>query len=273
MAAPEVKPLSGRTEFGRRALSAVILAPIVVSLSWFSASGFIALLAIAVVVMAKEWISIADLASKPARIWVTLIPISALGIAFGGFYDMAMAALLAGAAGGFLFSRHGIGHRLSIVGAILYIGGPVVALAWLRTEPVDGRNYIVWLLVIVWSTDIMAYLVGRWLRGPKLFPKLSPGKTWSGAVGGVLGALAVGVTTAAILISPFDLLEAFGVILIISVVSQCGDLLESGLKRFYRVKDSGNLIPGHGGLMDRVDGLIAAAPAMVAVVAITADKA
>jgi phosphatidate cytidylyltransferase len=118
------------------------------------------------------------------------------------------------------------------------------------------------LLLIVWATDIAAYLAGRLIGGPKLAPAISPGKTWSGAAGGLAGALVVAVVA-----SP----GAWGLAMaaVLSVVSQMGDLMESGIKRHYGVKDSGKLIPGHGGLLDRLDGVLTAAP-VAAVLALLA---
>ena len=122
-----------------------------------------------------------------------------------------------------------------------------------------GAFSVYWVLAVVWATDIGAYAIGRTVGGPKLAPAISPGKTRSGAIGGLL--CAVGLST--LLLWSFDLPIAPAhiiVSLLMSIVSQAGDLFESALKRRYGVKDSGTLIPGHGGFMDRFDGLWAAAP-------------
>ncbi|MBF0560435.1 MAG: phosphatidate cytidylyltransferase [Alphaproteobacteria bacterium] len=143
-----------------------------------------------------------------------------------------------------------------VVGA-LYIGAPVAALLWLRA--VAGMETVFWLFVVVWATDIAAYLVGRLVGGPLLAPAISPKKTWSGAVGGITAAVAVGYGTAAVL-------HTSGVVVImlasvgVSIIAEAGDLLESKMKRRFGVKDSGRIIPGHGGVLDRVDGLLTAAP-------------
>lgn len=132
----------------------------------------------------------------------------------------------------------------------------LVALLWLRHQPVHGRETIVWLLACIWATDIGAYFVGRAAGGAKLAPTISPGKTWSGLVGGMAWAA---VTSAAVGYA-FGLGETIALAVIgavLAVVGQCGDLLESAAKRRAGVKDSGRLIPGHGGLLDRIDGLIA----------------
>jgi phosphatidate cytidylyltransferase len=126
---------------------------------------------------------------------------------------------------------------------------------------VVGRADVLFLLLIVWAGDIGAYLVGRWVGGPRLAPRISPGKTWSGAIGGLAAAVAVGLIAAHLLWQPTTVWPAAAIASVLGVVAQAGDLLESFVKRRLAVKDSGHLIPGHGGLFDRLDGVLAAAPA------------
>jgi phosphatidate cytidylyltransferase len=116
------------------------------------------------------------------------------------------------------------------------------------------------LLFTVWASDVGAYLVGRWLGGPRLAPRISPGKTRSGALGGLIAAIAVGLLAAHFLSDAATIWRAALVAAVLGIVSQLGDLLESFVKRRLEVKDSGHLIPGHGGLFDRLDGILAAAP-------------
>ncbi len=118
-------------------------------------------------------------------------------------------------------------------------------------------------MLIIWASDIGAYVVGRLVGGPKLAPAISPGKTWSGAVGGMGAAALVGLGVAALVGARFPLLHCILVSIIIGIASQLGDLLESGFKRHFGVKDSGRSIPGHGGLLDRLDGMLTAAPIAV----------
>ncbi len=120
---------------------------------------------------------------------------------------------------------------------------------------------MLFLAAIVWGGDIGAYLVGRLVGGPRLAPRISPGKTWSGALGGTLVAVLAGLA-----VRPGHALLAGLVALLLSVAAQAGDLLESGLKRRFGVKDSGRLIPGHGGLLDRLDGVLTSAPLLAALV-------
>lgn len=141
--------------------------------------------------------------------------------------------------------------------AILYTLAAVLALLWLRHQPASGRETILWIVACIWATDIGAFVVGRAAGGAKLAPRISPGKTWSGLVGGMAwAAVASAAVGYAVGLGHTMTLAAIGAGL--AVVGQLGDLLESAAKRAAGVKDSGTLIPGHGGLLDRVDGLMAA---------------
>jgi len=135
-----------------------------------------------------------------------------------------------------------------------------ISLALLRDGDRQGLLTILFLFATVWATDIMAYFVGRALGGPRLAPSISPGKTWSGAVGGAAGGVVTGLLMT--ILSGYAGVALFVIALVLSVVSQIGDLFESWVKRRHGVKDSSQLIPGHGGVMDRVDGLVAAAFAL-----------
>jgi len=132
----------------------------------------------------------------------------------------------------------------------------LVALLWLRHQPAFGRETILWVLICIWATDIGAYFVGRTAGGARLAPRISPGKTWSGLIGGMAWAAVASAATG----YAFGLGETVHLAIagaVLAVVGQAGDLLESAAKRRAGVKDSGRLIPGHGGLLDRIDGLMA----------------
>ncbi len=145
--------------------------------------------------------------------------------------------------------------RLTLGLGVLYICPAFVSLLLMRSAA-GGLRDVLFLVVVVWGTDIGAYLVGRLIGGPRLAPRISPGKTWSGALGG----LAVAAFAGAVAGYESPLFAAF-LALGLSVIAQAGDLLESAIKRHFGVKDSGNIIPGHGGLLDRLDGVLTAAPA------------
>jgi phosphatidate cytidylyltransferase len=139
-----------------------------------------------------------------------------------------------------------------------YAAALCVAPVWLRADIEFGLLAIVLLFAIVWSTDIFGYFFGRALGGPKLMPKVSPKKTWSGAIAGTIGAMIVAIIVAK-LFGSFSAVAIAAVALVLSVCAQAGDLFESFVKRKFGVKDSSQLIPGHGGVMDRLDGFWAAA--------------
>jgi phosphatidate cytidylyltransferase len=139
---------------------------------------------------------------------------------------------------------------------IVYVLSALVALLWLRHQPGSGRETVLWVVAVVWATDIGAYFLGKLAGGVKLAPRISPGKTWSGLIGGMCWAA---VASAAMGLA-FEQGATFGLAaigVVLAIVAQMGDLLESAAKRDAGVKDSGHLIPGHGGLLDRIDGLVA----------------
>jgi phosphatidate cytidylyltransferase len=148
------------------------------------------------------------------------------------------------------------GQSIARILGIAYALGAVVALLWLRHQPQLGRQTVLWMVICVWATDIGAYVVGRSAGGAKLAPLVSPGKTWSGLIGGMawaaVASAAVGWAFGAGETITLALIGA-----VLAVVDQLGDLLESAAKRRAGLKDSGSLIPGHGGLLDRIDGLAA----------------
>ena len=149
-------------------------------------------------------------------------------------------------------------RRLWITAGIGYAGAMLLAPMLLRADDIDGFLAMVLLFAIVWTTDVLGYFAGRAFGGPKLMPAVSPKKTWSGAVAGALGAMIVAVLVAS-LFGTFNWAAIAIVALLLSVVAQAGDLLESWVKRQFGAKDASRLIPGHGGVMDRLDGFWAAA--------------
>jgi phosphatidate cytidylyltransferase len=151
-----------------------------------------------------------------------------------------------------------------MVGGLIYAGALLLAPILLRRDGAHGFTAMLFLFAIVWGTDIAAYFCGRAIGGPKLMPAVSPNKTLSGALGGALGGVLAGlvvVKSAGLGVTPALAILA----LALSAVAQCGDLLESAIKRHFGAKDSSALIPGHGGAMDRLDGFLTAAAAAVMV--------
>ena len=150
--------------------------------------------------------------------------------------------------------------RHSLTFGFPYLGPAVVAFAWLRADPIAGFANTLFMLAVVWGSDIGAYMIGRLIGGPKLAPGISPGKTWSGATGGLLSAALAGFAMASCLSAEYSPSHVVMVAIGLGIVSQAGDLFESALKRDFGVKDSSRIIPGHGGLLDRLDALLAVAP-------------
>lgn len=153
---------------------------------------------------------------------------------------------------------------LAMLGLAVILGGAVAA-AWLRGGLPEGRATTIWLLLVVWATDSGAFFVGRALKGPRLAPRLSPKKTWSGAVGGLIAAALVavgighGAAAASWVTAPQSTAQLVVAGIVVGLLVELGDLVESATKRRYGVKDAGHLIPGHGGLLDRLDGFLPAA--------------
>ena len=139
----------------------------------------------------------------------------------------------------------------------LYILIPLYSVMELRF--ID-KNIILWLFFVVWSTDIFAYFIGKNLGGPKLIPSISPNKTWSGLIGGMVSAAIIGLLST--LMFEGGILFFMITSALLAVIAQIGDLFESKVKRIFGVNDSGTIIPGHGGILDRIDGLMFAAPAV-----------
>jgi len=251
----------------RRIISSLVLAPLALAAVYYGTPWLELMLIAAAVQMAREWSMLCDNGrAMPGGLVlgigavIGILLASQLGMT-GALWTVVATAIVAFAVG------HKRGHTAA---TWLAAGAPVVALPclaflWLRFGTADGVRICFWLLAAVWATDIAAYAVGRTVGGPKLWPKVSPKKTWSGLIGGVVGAGIVGYVTAWVLGSDRGLaLVVTG--FVVAVVAQAGDLSESAVKRHFGVKDAGQLIPGHGGVLDRVDGLITAAPAMAVAV-------
>lgn len=254
-------PAGGRWgDLRKRTLSAALLAPVALLCIWMGAGGWAALMAVAAVGLGMEWAALCGLrALEWPGFTAPLLLVVAGAAAVLEHELLALGLLVAGALA--IGQASGVWR---LAGGVPYIGVPLVALVWLRGADAVGRWDVLFLVLVVWASDIGAYAVGRLVGGPKLAPAISPGKTWSGAVGGLLIAMAVGEAAAQAMF-PAAAGHAAAVACLLGLASAGGDLAESWIKRRFGVKDSGRLIPGHGGLLDRLDGLLAAAPAAAAV--------
>ncbi len=256
---PPPQPAAPRIRWAdlrKRAISAALLAPLALGCLWLGGWFWAALLMLAWAGLALEWTHLcgARLASAEGAVIPLLVLVA------GALACLDRSLLGVGVIGAGFLLAWCLGGRASLAAGIPYLGGAIVALAWLRGDGATGRDNLLFLLLVVWASDIGAYTVGRLLGGPKLAPRISPSKTWSGAAGGLAGAMAVGAA-AALALHGGRVAHILPVAAGIGIAAQIGDLLESAVKRHYGVKDSGRLIPGHGGLLDRLDGLLTAAPA------------
>ncbi|HBF30329.1 phosphatidate cytidylyltransferase [Rhizobium sp.] len=245
-------------ELRLRTLSALVMIAVVLAATWLGGLFFAALSAVIGVAIFWEWSKITGLTERGLRELAAgwfCVSVIALNVVAG---DMTLSLPLLGGctvtlALGVLVWR----WSWWLVGGVFYASACIVALAAIRDDDAIGFVAMLFVFVIVWSTDILAYFVGRALGGPKLAPRISPGKTWSGAIGGAVAGVVGGYLVA------FSYFSVSGwwipvLALVLSVVSQMGDLFESFIKRRFGAKDSSHLIPGHGGMMDRVDGLVTA---------------
>jgi phosphatidate cytidylyltransferase len=246
----------------------MILAPLALACLWLGRGPWAFLIALGAAGCAAEW---AGMCRGRPREWpVLLLPVGMAVVPLAAFALGAWSALLLAACltavGWLVFGRD---ERAAWLAAgFVYLAPAAIALVRLRHIHSVGRWDMLFLVLIIWASDIGAYLVGRLVGGPKLAPAISPAKTWSGAVGGWVAAALVGLCVAAVAGGRVPFLHCVVVAVILGTASQIGDLLESWFKRHFGVKDSGRSIPGHGGLLDRLDGMLTAAPtaALMAVV-------
>ncbi|MEN8195696.1 MAG: phosphatidate cytidylyltransferase [Pseudomonadota bacterium] len=241
-----------------RILSAVALALLGAAAVYGGWPWFHALAAAGAGVMAWEWSRICVGRFNSTGIVLVVSILLIIIPAIFARYDLALALTLLGAIAVLvLASLAGVRSPAWFAAGAIYIGLPLVAILWLYGVTAAGRNTVVWLLVTVVATDVGAYYSGRTIGGPRLAPRISPGKTWSGLAGGMICAAAAGALCADLVGGP-SLWLAAAAGATVAVVAQAGDLLESRVKRRFDIKDSSDIIPGHGGLLDRMDGLVAA---------------
>ena len=248
-----------------RVISAVVLAIITLGLTWLGGLPFRLLCAVMAAVIFHEWTRMSrpavatGLGFLPEALLVVFI--GALIAGFAAWWLLPLVVVMVGATA-IAASVRKIGQWDAA--GLAYAGASGLSLALLRDGDQSGLVAILFLFAVVWATDIFAYFVGRAVGGPKLAPSISPGKTRSGALGGAVGGVVAGLILAAV--AGVGNLALLGLVaLVLSIVAQAGDLFESWVKRRHGRKDSGALIPGHGGVMDRVDGLVAAAFALYAI--------
>ena len=260
---------------GVRVASSLCMAAVAFALIWLGSLATVLLASIIAVFMAREWTDLTLPAPQRAGVALFLAaPVIVLLLALWAYFHGAPGAALAPAIGFAVLLLAPIalhawrrGQAGAIWGAgVVYLGLPGLCLLDLRLED-NGGWYVSWIVLVVIATDSFAYLSGKLLQGPKLAPRISPGKTWAGLIGGACGAGIAGLVAAGFI----GAAPRTGFLLggAIALVAQVGDLFESVMKRRAGVKHSGNLIPGHGGVLDRVDGYLFALPVFTLAVLLT----
>jgi phosphatidate cytidylyltransferase len=247
-------------------VSGSLLAAIVIADAIAGGWSFSVLVAVCAVLMAIEWGRLAAKRhGRPDLVPVIVVPTAAAAIAailvgklVAGWLALVVIASVALVVGVIAHARHWPVGWFAF--GVVYVGLAPAILVWLRNATEDGLVFVLFLFAAVWAADTAAFFAGRGIGGPKLAPRLSPNKTWAGFAGGIAGAAATGSLMAWTFGLPF-VAGAAGLGAILGIVAQAGDLFESWLKRRCGAKDSGHLIPGHGGVLDRLDGLIFATPA------------
>jgi phosphatidate cytidylyltransferase len=236
-----------------RIIVGVLLIALALAVAKLGGYAFSLLVAVVILLVYTEWCQMHGARRGVRLAGMFMLAAACYAASLGVFLPAVVIVAAAGALGILVARMAGLG--------IFYAGAPAIAVIWLRAEP-NGFASVMWLLAIVWATDIFAFFAGRAIGGPKIAPRISPSKTWAGLGGGMVGA---GIT-AGVLASRFDFVfdpVAAGLVgAALAVLAQAGDFFESWLKRRAGVKDSGTLLPGHGGVMDRVDGVVPVAVAV-----------
>jgi phosphatidate cytidylyltransferase len=235
--------------------AALVLAPAAIAIAYAGGWLWTALVTLASIGLYVEWLTIVGAARERRVVASGVIALALAGWTFTlGRIDASLAAIALG-----LVCVGWLAPALRVWSAagFLYAAAAEIASLVVRLDQTCGFVALILILLVVWVTDIGGYFAGRGIGGPKLWPRVSPKKTWAGAVGGFLASLIVSAGFAALGLAKTGPVLLLGAAL--SIVSQLGDLMESAVKRRFGVKDSSHLIPGHGGLMDRLDGFVAAA--------------
>lgn len=266
-ASDAIAPPSQATQLALRLFSGAALAVIALASAWSGVPAFAALALAVALIMSWEWSGMVRGAGLDICLIVHGLAVAAaIGLAAVGLAGLGLAALLVGT---IIVLALEFGRRpiLSAAG-VAYAGLPAVALIWLRADEPHGLLAVIFVALVVVASDTGAFAAGRLLGGPRLAPAISPNKTWSGLAGGLASAAAAAAAFAYANGAPLTVLAVMGFVM--GAIAQMGDLAESAMKRAFNVKDASQLLPGHGGFMDRMDGLSPVAVA-VAVAALFVD--
>ena len=260
----------GSSDLRPRLIAGIVMGLSAIALAWAGLAAFGVLVLVATLLMCWEWGRVVRGTDFGAAFFVHASAVAvAVVLSAAGYPALGLAAIVIGFVV-LLVMPFGDRRMMSAAGA-LYVGLPAVAILWLRGDEPLGFVAIVFIFAVVWGSDIGAFAAGRGIGGPKLWPRVSPKKTWSGFIGGLSAGLIGGALMA--LAVPGASPVALGMTgLALALVAQMGDLAESALKRRFGVKDSSTIIPGHGGVMDRADSTVAVS-VVVAILALLVDPA
>ena len=252
-AAPAAVAEQGRNLL-TRVIAALVLAPTAIAIAYAGGWLWAALVTLAAIGLYVEWLMIVDAARQTRVVASGVVALVIAGFCLAsGYLDTSLLVLALGFTGVALLSPE---RRSWTATGFFYAAAAEIASVLVRLDRVEGFAALILILLMVWVTDIGGYFAGRGIGGPKLWPRISPKKTWAGAIGGFAASVAIALGFAAFGLGKTGPLLLLGAVL--SIVSQLGDLFESAVKRRFGVKDSSHLIPGHGGLLDRLDGFVAA---------------
>ena len=236
-----------------RVAAAVVLAPLAIAVAYAGGWLWTALVTLTAIGLYFEWLTVVG-ARTPRLVTAGAAALAIAGLLLAaGRIDASILVLVVGLAGVMVVSPE---RRLWTATGFGYAAAAEVASVLVRHDQAHGFVALILILLVVWVTDIGGYFAGRGIGGPKLWPRVSPKKTWAGAIGGFVASLAVAAGFAVIGLGKTGPMLLLGAVL--SIASQLGDLFESAVKRRFGVKDSSHIIPGHGGLLDRLDGFVAA---------------
>jgi phosphatidate cytidylyltransferase len=239
-----------------------VLGLVALAATWFGGISFLILWTVGALAVWWEWTSIVK--ADPRGLVVAIGWIAIAGMALALAKDAAAIAFVCAVIGGAVAMATAQPGRGWAAAGMMYTAALLIPIVMLRDDASLGLVSVLWLFAVVWAGDTGAYFAGRAIGGAKLVPAVSPNKTWSGAVGGAIAGVTAGVLV--LLAAGFQLRPMhLAVALVVSAAAQVGDLAESAIKRRFGVKDASKLVPGHGGLMDRVDGLLFAATAALAI--------
>jgi phosphatidate cytidylyltransferase len=243
-----------KSNLALRVMAALVLIPLALGAAWFGGWFWLGLATITVIGLFGEWLMIVGNLRPLVLLW-GFLSLAGAGFSLGiDNLEIANLCVALGLFAMFLFSARQ--HRSWSAIGLAYTAAALFAAVLIRRDAAYGFIALIFVFAVVWLTDILGYFVGRGVGGPKLWIRVSPKKTWAGAIGGLVGSIAFAAAFSAAGYGKLGPMLLLGTV--ISVISQLGDLFESALKRQFGVKDSSHIIPGHGGLLDRLDGFMAA---------------